>query len=397
MRIDREIAPPLGKLRPVKSKDSPGFPVHPGLCDTLANAVEHPDGTVASVLSVLTGYAYSDTGTVPVMMSRLGLEQSHCLKVTEDVDAMFIKSTAFLVQSADGRVVLLGYRGTEPANIVNWLTVLDVVPERVAFFRSPLCTVHAGFYRNVRATRYELAEALKLALNQRSILGGNQVMDRPLEALYIAGHSLGGAMAALMGVTMVTDADYRRRFAGKLRAVYTYGQPMIGNSEFARRCGELPFLRENVFRYVYRNDIVPHLPPSEAGDFQHFGQEMRFDSRLGEWHRTSDPIRQARNAAALLSLPMEFVARLHRRLRAVPFPYSAADHYPHNYVAALSRPGRPTEFGDLPYSSTLNGSLVPETLLDHLDQAGDHALRRGAVVRDGPAGDDGVDDGRAAR
>jgi hypothetical protein len=50
--------------------------------------------------------------------------------------------------------------------------------------------------------------------------------------------------------------------------VYTYGAPMVGNPHFAAACNERDFLRQNVIRYVYEDDIVPQVPPKECGKFQ---------------------------------------------------------------------------------------------------------------------------------
>jgi hypothetical protein len=58
--------------------------------------------------------------------------------------------------------------------------------------------------------------------------------------------------------------------ADRLAAVYTFGQPMIGDRNFAQACNEDNFLRENMIRYVYHNDIVPHLPPMASGQNSHF-------------------------------------------------------------------------------------------------------------------------------
>jgi hypothetical protein len=80
--------------------------------------------------------------------------------VAQYVDALFICSTSYLVQSADGRVVILAYRGTEPANGINWLTDADVHPDKIAIPFSNgdrSYAVHEGFYRNVRATRYAVS------------------------------------------------------------------------------------------------------------------------------------------------------------------------------------------------------------------------------------------------
>jgi hypothetical protein len=179
---------------------------------------------------------------------------------------MFISSTAFLVQSSDGRVVILAYRGTEPVNFINWLTDADVHPDKIAIpFETPPGTfeVHGGFYRNVRATRYEVVTALQRAVEGQSILESTepgQPPASPLEALYITGHSLGGAMSALLAVMLMTEPAYAS-IASKLRAVYTFGQPMIGTPELAAACDGDPDLRNKVIRYVYRQDVVPHLRP----------------------------------------------------------------------------------------------------------------------------------------
>ena len=129
----------------------------------LANAPSQPDETIARVLGTCAGYAYSDMTTVATMMTRLGLPDNRCLQVSEFVDAMFICSTAFIVQSSDNQVVILCYRGTQPTSIINWLSNLTIEPtaiqippkERLDQARGNLY-VHGGFYRNVRATRYRV-------------------------------------------------------------------------------------------------------------------------------------------------------------------------------------------------------------------------------------------------
>jgi hypothetical protein len=71
----------------------------------------------AHVLGVAAGYAYSDGETVTEMMTLLGLERCRCLTVSFRNDTMFIAATAHVVQSEDGRVVVIAFRGTEPVNL----------------------------------------------------------------------------------------------------------------------------------------------------------------------------------------------------------------------------------------------------------------------------------------
>jgi Lipase (class 3) len=372
--------PSREQLRPYGPRDTPGFPVYPDLESHLLAAEEHPDPVIAHVLATCAAYSYSDAGTLATIMARMGLIENHCRMVATSVDGMFIRSTAFLIQSNSGRVAILSYRGTEPANSINWLTDADVVPERMGYgFGDPCATVHAGFYRNVRATRHEVMWALKRACNGGSVR--RPLPDEPdgarpakpaakLEALYITGHSLGGAMAALMGVMLKHERKYRSpddNIAELLKAVYTFGQPMIGDTSFAKACQRNLFLREKVIRYVYDSDVVPHLPPRTAGSFRHFGREWAYriphlrhgvlgagrylgpayDIRSGEWREQRKSAGQALSALGGVGLAvMAFVADKIQPLRSLPVLYSFEDHRPNHYIAALTPYGVANEFGD---------------------------------------------------
>ena len=355
MLIDRAIAPSYSTLRPTKPIASPTFPVYGDLGATLARVRQQPDPTVAHTLAVAAGYAYSDAETVAMMLARMGLANNHCLRVAMSVDAMFIESTAHVVQSGDGSVVIVAYRGTEPMNLVNWLTDADVHPDKIAlrFADAPeLYAVHGGFYRNVRATRFEVIAALKRALEGRSVLDDDTraspmpPMAGPMTTLYLTGHSLGGAMAALMAVMLSVDEDYVERFAPVFKGAYTYGAPMVGSPDFAKACATHRFLNRNVVRYVYKRDPVPHLPPRDSDDFQHFGREYRYEGSY-PWKDTSDePIRQIGNLIPLIEAPLAFVARQFRLLRGLPFQFSLGDHGPQHYISAITPPEVPNEFGD---------------------------------------------------
>ena len=359
MLIDKAIAPKYKALRPLKPQKSDTFPVYQDLARTLSEATEHPHPTVAHLLAAAAGYAYSDAETLSMMMARMGLEENHCLMVRQYVDAMFIDSTAFLVQSADGSVVILAYRGTQPTNLISWLTDADVYPDQIALplgEDSETYAIHAGFYRNVLSTRYEVIAALLGALEGRSVLddgrphatdalrkGGDMA---PATTLYVTGHSLGGAMAAIMSVMLTVEPEYVKKFAHVFRAAYTYGQPMVGSPDFATACTEQSFLANNVIRYVYRRDPVPRLPPKQADAFKHFGQEYHYTGTYPWSDTTSHPAGQAGLLSAVLEAPLGFVAQQFKPLRGLPFEFSLNDHGPQHYISALTPPLVPNEFGD---------------------------------------------------
>jgi hypothetical protein len=270
------------------------------------------------------------------IIGRLGLEASHCVRITQIVDAMLIYSTAYLIQSRCGRVVILCYRGTEPANLGNWLGDADVGSESITL-GGELIGVHSGFYRNVRATRDPVIRELRLALEGRSLGDPEARTDHPLEALYVTGHSLGGAMALLFSLGIVGTVDHRP-IANRLRAVYTFGQPLTVGEPLP---GIVHEVGSKLFRHVIPRDIVPTLPPVSWGRFAHFGHEYRHEG--GEWRQSEVPVAQLAN---LREIPRSLLSVFSTVKRRDSARYSMADHGPHHYIAALRPKGRVTEFGD---------------------------------------------------
>lgn len=321
----------------------PPFPVHAGLADALvaahATASAGRDATVAHALGVCAGFANADAATVAMMATRLGLASSACLRIAQTVDAMYVYSTAYLVQSRCGRVVILAFRGTETMNLGNWIGDGDVGGEssRLVTGAGESLRVHAGFHRNLRLTRLAVVEALEAALEGRSLLDPSATVEHPLQALYVTGHSLGGAMAALFALTLGRD-ERERAIGERLRAIYTYGQPMAV-------CGPLTPAVEAVGRRLHRHvlprDPVPALPPSAWGPFVHFGHEYAHAD--GAWAPTQSPVAQL---ARVNQIPRSLLAAFAPEKRRGQTPYTAADHGPHQYLEALRPAGRVNELGD---------------------------------------------------
>jgi hypothetical protein len=382
MIIGRAEAPGYERLRPFKSTSETAnrdFPVYQDLAKYLASREkrDQPDDITRHVMAVCAGYSYArvegdmqrgdqQTGAstaVATMMARMGLLNNRCRMIAEYVDAMLIFSTAFIVQSEERDVVILSYRGTEPGNLLNWLTTIQVhsgEPALIDLGQDSSYQVHAGFYRNVRMTRYEVLRALQWAMAGKSVLDarieGTEKAPgpkEPLPALYVTGHSLGGAMAAIFGIMAMTDPEYRDVLGRALRAVYTFGQPMIGPPGLEEAYRQIPpEYRAPLVRYVYCRDPVPHLPPAETGRFGHFGEEWSWGG--SEWDLTYDesgrrgrPVGQMKDilglGEAFVSLAAE-QSQLMARLNLLP-SYSITDHLPQYYIDSLASSSR-SEFGD---------------------------------------------------
>ncbi len=318
------------------------FPLYRALVETLLGAHDPPgadaDPVVAHVLATCAGYAYADATTLSTMMQRVGVESNACVRISQTVDAMMIFSTAFVVQSRCGRVVIVAFRGTEPANLGNWLADADVGGESSALSNETAdgaLRVHAGFHRNLRAVWLGVVETVALALAGRSVANPASHVSEPMQALYATGHSLGGAMAQLFALSMIG----RRATAPivpRLRAVYTFGQPMAV-------CRPVPSwaeqIGERMLTHVIASDLIPALPPATWGPFTHLGRTYRYDG--GAWHRARSHVEPLKS---LREIPKAMVAVLapekYRSARR-----SLAEHPPQYYIDALRPEGMISEFG----------------------------------------------------
>lgn len=295
------------------------------------------DPQKAYVLSVVSGWAYSDGQTLADKVQYYGFEDgAHVQQLSVVNEAMLVVACAYLIRSQDGRAGILVFRGTEPDNAMNWLGNADT--EAVDFYGRGL--VYQGFYSNVEALWSYVEAALRQAAEGRAPSddgaseGGPQLA--PLEHLYITGHSLGGAMAVLAAAKIFFDDAYAA-WRPLIRGVYTFGQPLVGDTRFARSCADLEPL---VYRHEYRHDVIPVLPPSSvAHAFAHIGQKRLTSSPEQPWQISDQPTRPLWFLVeALASVSAAFFTRrllLLRRLDGLL--YSLDDHSPQRYINTCKR------------------------------------------------------------
>ena len=113
--------------------------------------------------------------------------------------------------------------------------------------------------------------------------------ENPEAQLFITGHSLGGALAALFTAAFLFDkSEAVQPLHARLGATYTFGQPRVGDYLFCSKfvnalISELPTpagtadklpLERLTGRYVRvcnTYDIVTHIPPTYGRKYQHTG------------------------------------------------------------------------------------------------------------------------------
>jgi len=181
--------------------------------------------------------------------------------------------------ATSGSICAIAFRGTETKG--EWIEDFDGLAVPNQFGRG---MVHQGFqdqYSKLRA----------------SILAA--VAQVPLQGhLWITGHSLGAALAALCA----SDTT----FADRNKTVYTWAGPRVGWHDYADWFNSQV---TNCVRIVNEWDVVPRVPPSAKG-YEHFDLEALIDG--GRPKLDADFLKTAHN------LDLSYRPGVARELPALP-------------------------------------------------------------------------------
>ncbi|MEM7254787.1 MAG: lipase family protein [Pseudomonadota bacterium] len=239
-------------------------------------------------LAELSLLAYLEPAQARPHLARLNLDQ----RVFIDRDA----TQGWWLGGADWAVV--AFRGTEIEERDDLMTDADAWLHRLA---PGAGAVHRGFHHALESVWPDL-ESLAANPNIRRI--------------WTTGHSLGGALALLAA----------RRFTQPAEVV-TFGCPRVGDRAFARA------FRPRHYRVVYRNDMVPMVPP--PGIYKHAGEFIYLDGNQ-QVHRDMDGWERAKDRARGHARHLRMLFRAWRRGRFESiFSANLADHSPVRYAVAL--------------------------------------------------------------
>lgn len=170
----------------------------------------------------------------------------------------------------DDHIVVV-FRGSQSPTSIDglkdWLLTnavnLLVLPEGRIGTDFAAAGVGAKFHRGFMNALAEIWEPLFPELEAQM-----RAKERPL---WVAGHSLGGAIALLAAWR------FERAFL-QVRQVFTYGAPMIGNAAAIEAINRT--FAGRIFRYVNARDLVPRLPTVSllANDYAHCQCEIELGS-----------------------------------------------------------------------------------------------------------------------
>ncbi|KXN65590.1 alpha/beta-hydrolase, partial [Conidiobolus coronatus NRRL 28638] len=156
------------------------------------------------------------------------------------------KTAGLLTVDTSKKLIILSYRGS--TNLSNWLFNLDILATN-ANLKYPYddAKIHNGFNNMANALYDESRDALDRALQKY-----------PNFKIVFTGHSLGGALAGLIAYKL---AENGLLYWGRINVI-TYGQPRLGNAEFAQYLNSKPWTYTRVTSYA---DIVAISPGITMG------------------------------------------------------------------------------------------------------------------------------------
>jgi hypothetical protein len=200
-----------------------------------ATVLERPgfDLDTAVFLAEASSAAYSNSDKIDDWARTAGFEKSSFFD-SGDVQGFWC---------AGKESGLLVFRGT--SNPGQWLRDVRFLPAP-----HPWGHVHIGFRDGTAAVETSLAAFDAVARSVRHV--------------WVAGHSLGGALAVLAAARL-------KMKTGVSALLHTYGQPAVGLNDFAERySAELP---QCLWRFVNQSDIVTRVPPGPL--YRHVGTVKR--------------------------------------------------------------------------------------------------------------------------
>lgn len=172
-------------------------------------------------------------------------------------------TAGFVAQSHDA--ILVVWRGTNINKVIDILTDADAL---LVTTWSGRAGIHQGFFRAFFKAWGQPFSDLKDNKVNPVVLFPDILRQAGSRKIWITGHSLGGAIA------QVCAAETELRDGVKVQAVYTFGQPRVGNLEFAQIMQEK--MGDRIFRVVNNSDIVTRMAPYSTG-YRHYGKRIFFN------------------------------------------------------------------------------------------------------------------------
>ncbi|MGB3311816.1 MAG: lipase family protein [Nodosilinea sp.] len=186
------------------------------------------------------------------------------------LDMRLTDTQAFLFRKGDN--LILGFKGTQ--QLADWKTNLKIRLKEFTVLADqeampPTGRVHRGFLDAWQSVEKQVIYYLKKWVT-------------PDAKLWVTGHSLGGALAAVATISLEAQGF-------EVAGLYTFGQPRVADWKLVNYMNGK--MGDRIIRYANNNDIVPLIPPQiipwvPTRVYGHMGQ-FRYFNDSGSLRRQS--------------------------------------------------------------------------------------------------------------
>ncbi|KAJ9077661.1 hypothetical protein DSO57_1014476 [Entomophthora muscae] len=166
-------------------------------------------------------------------------------QITNILNHATLDTRAIVAVNPPRKEIVLAFRGTQSK--LNWAE--DFAFKHTAMAVASQASVHTGFKDIADAMAPEFIQAI------RQLVAMSAYREY---SVVVTGHSLGGAVAHIASIQVHQDL----KIGWERIKIVTFGQPRVGNIEFARWFNQQPVMYTRV---VNENDPVPHGPPIATG------------------------------------------------------------------------------------------------------------------------------------
>ncbi|CAN0019804.1 unnamed protein product [Scytosiphon promiscuus] len=221
---------------------------------------------------------YDEKGEVEGMLkgndtnAGMGFEHFHWFEADPEISGASVldatQDTEGFVATND-EVLIVVFRGTK--ELTDWTTNMRMVPRSAPRDWNAVagCDVHRGFDDGVD-TVWLPGPGNPAGMHATiKALYDEEGSERKL---YVAGHSLGGALATIAAARLVLVDNMN------IAGIYTIGSPRVFDSKLAsvfdQTVNHGTAMKDKYFRCRNNNDVVPRMPPIP---YEHVGTEIYLD------------------------------------------------------------------------------------------------------------------------
>lgn len=182
----------------------------------------------------------------------------------------------FIATDSTNGLIVVSFQGTAVStNPLDIITDVDIIRTESDLCGSANtndgCLVHSGFLGAMQDAATVVVPAIQAL-----------VQANPSYKVVSTGHSLGGAIAALMGAQLRND--------GLTVDIYTFGQPKVGDADISNYIQSQSPAQGTNYRVTHYNDVVPQLPEHdwENDGWDHYYPEFWINKEDGTSVAVSD-------------------------------------------------------------------------------------------------------------